>query len=242
MLSLDLADYVMSSEGDGGPLQNKPDGATSSRSIGEREFMQVLDEVLQSVAGLESPRVGENEPRVVEMAPSFPAEVEPKDVQLDSALVAVDDSSMLDVSQGVQEEKTVVEELAQEQEQKPMDADFHVQGFDTLIMQSDEGEGLNLDNLENFPSTPPMASASVNTPESPTTGSVDDRTCKVCGKRVRYPYLLKIHNIAHTDLKQHQCQYCDFRCKWRSSMTYHVNKFHNPSRSEKGSALKMNPP
>jgi len=237
----------MSSEGDGGPLQNQPQGATSSRSIGEREFMQVLDEVLQSVAGLEPPRVGENEPRVIEVPPSFPAEVEPKDVQLDSALVAVDDSSMLDVSQGVQEEKLVLDEQAQGHEQKPMDADFHVQGFDTLIMQSDEGEALNLDNLdklENLPSTPPLASASANTPESPTTGSgsVDDRTCKICGKRVRYPYLLKIHNIAHTDLKQHQCQYCDFRCKWRSSMTYHVNKFHNPNRSEKGSALKMHPP
>eukprot|EP00189_Rhodosorus_marinus_P007947 CAMPEP_0184748680 /NCGR_PEP_ID=MMETSP0315-20130426/21639_1 /TAXON_ID=101924 /ORGANISM="Rhodosorus marinus, Strain UTEX LB 2760" /LENGTH=232 /DNA_ID=CAMNT_0027224397 /DNA_START=245 /DNA_END=943 /DNA_ORIENTATION=- len=232
----------MSSEGNDGPLQNKPEGATSSRSVGEREFTKVLDEVLQSVAGLESPRVVENEPRVAEMAPSFPAEVEMKDVQLDSALVAVNDSSMLDVSQDVQEEKIVLEDQAQGLEQKPMDEDFHVQGFETLIMHSDEGERLNFDNLKNFTSTTPMASASVNTQEIPATGLVDDRTCKICGKRVRYPYLLKIHNIAHTDLKQHQCQYCDFRCKWRSSMTYHVNKFHNPSRSEKGSVSKMNPP
>lgn len=55
----------------------------------------------------------------------------------------------------------------------------------------------------------------------------ESRTCPVCQKHFRYPYLLKIHSIAHTDAKPNSCPYCSFRCKWRSTMKYHISRFHS---------------
>mmetsp|Transcript_9132 Transcript_9132/g.27478 ORF Transcript_9132/g.27478 Transcript_9132/m.27478 type:complete len:164 (-) Transcript_9132:489-980(-) len=52
------------------------------------------------------------------------------------------------------------------------------------------------------------------------------RTCDVCHKVFKYPYLLKIHSIAHSDEKPNECPHCTFRCKWRSTMKYHITRMH----------------
>eukprot|EP00188_Purpureofilum_apyrenoidigerum_P000651 Plantae.Rhodophyta-Purpureofilum_apyrenoidigerum.ctg1297.p1 GENE.Plantae.Rhodophyta-Purpureofilum_apyrenoidigerum.ctg1297~~Plantae.Rhodophyta-Purpureofilum_apyrenoidigerum.ctg1297.p1 ORF type:complete len:164 (+),score=19.14 Plantae.Rhodophyta-Purpureofilum_apyrenoidigerum.ctg1297:213-704(+) len=56
--------------------------------------------------------------------------------------------------------------------------------------------------------------------------SDDSRTCDVCHKVFKYPYLLKIHSIAHSDEKPNICPHCTFRCKWRSTMKYHITRMH----------------